>query len=110
MPPRTPGYGGVTPAAPTPASRFSRKKDVSTDTSGSSSGGGSDEVSVFCRLRPLQQQQENHPEYVASVQNVENRAVRLIPPESSRAYNSGKQMEYGFKRVFDGESETKEVN
>jgi len=110
VPPRTPGgYGGLTPAPNNP-SRFARKRGgEETSASDTSGNGGSDEVAVYCRLRPLQDLSSLGPDYVASVQNVDGRAVRLIPPETSRAYASGKQTDYSFKRVFDGENSTKDV-
>ena len=62
-------------------------------------------MAVFCRLRPFQLTDESEP----SVQDVDGKTVRLIPPETSRAYTFGKQTDYSFKAVFDGDSTQKNV-
>ena len=90
------------------AQGFSRKIIISIPESVSSSlssMSGSDEVSVYCRLRPL----PGGGLEEASVRPVDDRTVRLVPPETSRAFNSGKQTQYSFKKVFDGESANADV-
>lgn len=113
VPPRTPGHNyrlATNSATPAPTPRLPRFKSRDPDTESASSSrsslSGSDEVSVFCRLRPLV---SSHAEAEASVQCVDEQTVRLVPPETSRAYNTGRQTQYSFKKVFDGDRANSDV-
>lgn len=63
-----------------------------------------DQVAVYCRLRPCDANNE-----FPCVNVVDQKSVQLIPPESSRAFLSGKQMSYKFRKVFGEESSQAEV-
>ena len=118
VPPRTPGMygnlrvGNLNSAANTPATtpvRLPRGKnrDAGSDSSSSSKHGDStDEVSVYCRLRPLP---DTATPEEASVQRLDEKTVFLAPPETSKAFNNGKQTQYSFKRVFNGQEGNADV-
>jgi len=56
-----------------------------------------DPVEVFCRVRPGEGDN-------GCLQVMNENTVQLVPPTSSRAYNSGKEIQCCFKHVFDEES------
>jgi len=99
---------GLNSAANTPA-RLPRCKNRDTESdscSSSQNGDSTDEVSVYCRLRPLP---DTASAEEASVQRLDEKTVFLAPPETSRAFNSGKQTQYSFKRVFGGQEGNADV-
>jgi len=53
-----------------------------------------DPVEVFCRVRPVGDESEGN------CIETEANAVKLTPPITSRAYQSGKETKYSFKGVF----------
>lgn len=57
-----------------------------------------DPVEVYCRLRPGEETDNN------CVKIVSDTTVQLAPPTSSKSYVSGKELQCGFKYVFDEEA------
>jgi hypothetical protein len=50
-----------------------------------------DPVEVFCRVRPSAEEEES------CIKILSDTTVQLTPPESSRAFVSGKETQYTFK-------------
>ncbi|XP_049776573.1 kinesin-like protein KIF23 [Schistocerca cancellata] len=67
---------------------------------------GRDPVKVYCRIRPMQNDND-----VSCMAVISPSTVRLVPPESSVNYRSGtyKELQYTFKFVFDETSTQKFV-
>lgn len=71
-----------------------------------SSGIATDPVQVYCRARPINNQNEE-----ACVDVISSKTVSLRPPEMSSNYkiSASREMQYTFKHVFDKESTQHEV-
>ena len=106
---------GLTPARrpppPTPTRTFNRQ--MTTDSSSSSSTNtdnnpANEEVSVYCRIRPPTNDNDE-----TCIRVVDDKTVQLTPPESSRAFYSWgfneKEVQYTFKKVFDVSSTQKQI-
>ncbi len=67
-----------------------------------------EEVSVFCRIRPPTNSNDDN-----CIRVVNEKTVQLTPPESSRAFFTWgfneKEVQYTFKKVFDLASTQKQV-
>jgi kinesin family protein 23 len=84
---------------------------MTTDSSSSSSNNDNtpnEEVSVYCRIRPLTNDNDE-----SCIRVIDDKTVQLTPPESSRAFFSWgfneKEVQYTFKKVFDVTSTQKQV-
>ena len=73
-----------------------------------SDNGETEEVSVYCRVRPISTEDSEAGEE-RCVEVIDDETIRLAPPESSRAYFNGKGQEYTFKTVYDEDSTQTEV-
>ena len=64
-----------------------------------------DPVKVFCRLRPLQNDEES------CVKVISQTTVSLLPPETGSAYRAAncKELQHTFQHVFDDRATQKEV-
>lgn len=67
--------------------------------------GSRDPVKVFCRIRPLQNDE------VPCVKVISQTAVSLLPPEAGSSYRTAnyKEIQHTFKHVFDDRATQKEV-
>jgi kinesin family member 23 len=65
-----------------------------------------DPVQVFCRIRPMQGDNE-----ISCIRVVSSRQVALIPPESAINYKimNTRETHYGFKHIFDTQSNQQEI-
>ncbi len=73
--------------------------------------GESEEVAVFCRVRPLggSDNSGSEDDQERCVEVLDEATLRVTPPESSRAFYSGRGADYTFRAVFDEDATQKEV-
>ena len=76
--------------------------------------GQSEDVAVFCRVRPLSSDDAsssdpNSSEDERCIEVVDAGTIRVAPPHSSRAYYSGRGADYAFRAVFDEDSDQRDV-
>lgn len=78
------------------------------DASSSTESNGAEEVSVFCRVRP-----PNNDNDESCIRVIDEKTVQLTPPESSRAFFTWgfneKEVQYTFRKVFDVGSSQKQI-
>jgi hypothetical protein len=97
------------PPPATPVRNYNRQTTTdSSSTSSNENSAANEEVSVFCRIRP-----PNNDNDETCIRVIDEKTVQLTPPESSRAvftwgFNE-KEVQYTFKKVFDVESTQKQV-
>ena len=98
------------PPPATPIRNYNRQTttDSSSASSNSNDNLANEEVSVYCRIRP-----PNNDNDETCIRVVDEKTVQLTPPESSRAFFTWgfneKEVQYTFKKVFDVESTQKQV-
>lgn len=102
-----------TPARPVSShqARLNRLQSRDLDSGETDAGenpavGAVEDVAVFCRLRPLD---DNDPNQERCVEVIDETTLQIVPPQSSRAFYNGKATQFAFKGVFDEAASQKTV-